>query len=93
MAEYTSTTRRSILKVASIIDASLLTTAITDALEIPLDWVNRLSEKLSKIKKNSEIKFSKFVLIVANTGRVNKVGHELIIKLRLVVGGKNGDTR
>ena len=87
MAEYASTTRRSILKVASIIDASLLTTAIADALGMPLDWVNRLSKKLSKTNKNSEVGFSQFVLIIANIGRVNKVNHELIIKLRLVEGG------
>lgn len=87
MADTANTTRRSILKVASIIDASLLTTAIADALEMPLDWVNRLSEKLAKINKNSEVGFSQFVLIIANIGRVNKVNHELIIKLRLVVGG------
>ena len=52
MAEYASTTRRSILKVASIIDASLLTTAIADALEMPLDRVNRLSEELSDALNN-----------------------------------------
>lgn len=86
MAEHANTTRRSILKAASVIGASLLTTT-ADASETPLDRVNRLSEELSKINKNSEVGFSKFVLIIANTGRVNEVNHELIIKLRLVVGG------
>lgn len=87
MAGHANTTRRSILKAASVIGASLSTTAIADALEMPLDWVNCLSEKLSKINKNSDVGFSKSMLIIANIGRVNKVNHELIIKLRLVVGG------
>lgn len=87
MADTANTTRRSILKAASVIGASLSTKAIADALEMPLDRVNRLSKKLSKINEISAVGFSKFVLIIANIGRVNKVNHELIIKLRLVVGG------
>ena len=87
MADTANTTRRSILKAASVIGASLSTKAIADALEMPLDRVNRLSKKLSKINEISAVGFSKFVLIIANIGRVNKVNHELIIKLRLVEGG------
>ena len=51
MAEHANTTRRSILKAASVIGASLLTTT-ADASETPLDRVNRLSEELAEALNN-----------------------------------------
>jgi len=51
MADTANTTRRSILKAASVIGASLLTTT-ADASETPLDRVNRLSEELAEALNN-----------------------------------------
>lgn len=51
MAGHANTTRRSILKAASVIGASLLTTT-ADASETPLDRVNRLSEELAEALNN-----------------------------------------
>lgn len=51
MADTVNTTRRSILKAASVIGASLLTTT-ADASETPLDRVNRLSEELAEALNN-----------------------------------------
>ena len=51
MAGHGNTTRRSILKAASVIGASLLTTT-ADASETPLDRVNRLSEELAEALNN-----------------------------------------
>lgn len=51
MANVANTTRRSILKAASVIGASLLTTT-ADASETPLDRVNRLSEELAEALNN-----------------------------------------
>lgn len=51
MADTANTTRRSILKAASVIGASLLPTT-ADASETPLDRVNRLSEELAEALNN-----------------------------------------